>query len=49
MIIIDIASLFKQYNATNYSMQLLQLCMGPLLGSGPGRPPHPPPPLIRHC
>ena len=49
MIIIDIASLFKQYNATNYSMQIKQLCRGPYLARAPGdRPIRPPlnPPLV---
>ena len=52
MIIIDIASLFKQYNATNYSMQIKQLCRGPYLARAPGdRPIRPPlnPPLVSTC
>ena len=48
MIIIDIASLFKQYNATNYSMQILQLCMGPFRLGPRATAPSAPPPLIRH-
>ena len=47
MIIIDIASLFKQYNATNYSMQIKQLCRGPYLARPRATAPSAPP-LIRH-